>query len=343
MKDEILGKALASDTEIVPRYDVVLPDGTKVAENAEIVLKNPVTQEGTPYNKESVLQDETASLYGLDGSATVDGVLQYIGKYNLHWWKRRAKSFTVGDEISVTTSSDYQDIVNVSVSNKSSASASTTYYYSTQIGFEGDTLALTGTVGSARVSYNNFPNDVDDNLAGKYFISVTGKYWLASESCSAQRAYEEGDSLVWVTPIKEVVPNIGDWEYVYSENRNEYPDSGMLDGYEYVYMGVPFENAKFAPKMVVGSYYGTGAYGPNNKNSLTFDGEVAFIFITCGDSVSFLNVQLLTGVTYSTTDTSDFEGTLQVSYENNTVYWYSSNSEYVQQNKNTCGYIAFLI
>lgn len=78
MKDEILAKALDSDTEIVPRYDVVLPDGTKVAENAEIVLKNPVTQEGTPYNKEAVLQDATAALYGLGDNATVDGVLQIL-------------------------------------------------------------------------------------------------------------------------------------------------------------------------------------------------------------------------------------------------------------------------
>ena len=82
MKDEILAKALDSDTEIVPRYDVVLPDGTKVAENAELVLKNPVTQEGTPYNKEAVLQDATAALYGLE-DATVDEVLGIIP--SLYW------------------------------------------------------------------------------------------------------------------------------------------------------------------------------------------------------------------------------------------------------------------
>lgn len=61
MKDEILAKALSTDTEIVPRYDIVKPDGTKLAENAELVLKNAVTQQGTPYNKASVLTDETAA------------------------------------------------------------------------------------------------------------------------------------------------------------------------------------------------------------------------------------------------------------------------------------------
>lgn len=61
MKDEILAKALSTDTEIVPRYDIVKPDGTKLVENAELVLKNAVTQQGTPYNKARVLTDETAA------------------------------------------------------------------------------------------------------------------------------------------------------------------------------------------------------------------------------------------------------------------------------------------
>lgn len=62
MQDEILAKVLDSDTEIIPRYDIVLPDGTNLATNAQLVLKNQVTQEGTPYNKASVLTDETAAL-----------------------------------------------------------------------------------------------------------------------------------------------------------------------------------------------------------------------------------------------------------------------------------------
>ena len=66
MKDEILAKALDTDMEIIPRYDVVLPDGTKVAENAEIVLKNLIAQNGTPYNKASMLTDETSQLIGID-------------------------------------------------------------------------------------------------------------------------------------------------------------------------------------------------------------------------------------------------------------------------------------
>lgn len=53
-KDEVLEKALATDTSVIPRFDVVLPNGAKVAENAQIILKNPVVQEGMPINKISM-------------------------------------------------------------------------------------------------------------------------------------------------------------------------------------------------------------------------------------------------------------------------------------------------
>lgn len=50
-QNEILSKALSSDPDIIPRYDIVAPDGT-VIPNAQIILKNSVVQEGTPFNKE---------------------------------------------------------------------------------------------------------------------------------------------------------------------------------------------------------------------------------------------------------------------------------------------------
>lgn len=48
--DEILGKAVPSDSMAVPRYDIVNPDGTRPYQNVQLVLKNPVLQEGMPYN-----------------------------------------------------------------------------------------------------------------------------------------------------------------------------------------------------------------------------------------------------------------------------------------------------
>lgn len=67
--DEVLDRALDSDTTVIPRYDIVLPSGTKVAENAELVLKNPVLAEGMPVNKQ--VMDECLAASGTTaGTAT---------------------------------------------------------------------------------------------------------------------------------------------------------------------------------------------------------------------------------------------------------------------------------
>lgn len=84
-KDEVLGKALETDESVIPRFDVVRPDGSKVAENVEIRLKNPVTQEGMPINRNAMneclaasgVTEGTDTAYTLEqpGFALADGVL----------------------------------------------------------------------------------------------------------------------------------------------------------------------------------------------------------------------------------------------------------------------------
>lgn len=71
MKDEVLQKALESDTSVIPRYDIVLPNGTKVAENVQLVLKNTILTAGTLLNKQSLLKDVTAILYDLPMESAV--------------------------------------------------------------------------------------------------------------------------------------------------------------------------------------------------------------------------------------------------------------------------------
>lgn len=79
MKDEVLQKAIATDATVIPRYDIILPDGTKVAENVQLVLKNIILTSGTPLNKQSLLKDTTAALYGIDAAnALPDDVLVFI-------------------------------------------------------------------------------------------------------------------------------------------------------------------------------------------------------------------------------------------------------------------------
>ena len=74
-----------------------------------------------------------------------------------------------------------------------------------------------------------------------------------------------------VTSTYAKIHDAGDIEYLHSSNRAAYPDSGIVDGYEYEYLGVPLENAVGAPKIATGSYVGNGTYGANSPCSLTFD------------------------------------------------------------------------
>ena len=79
MRDEVLEKVLSTDATVVPRYDIVKPDGTKVAENVQVVLKNNTLVQGTPLSKQSLLKDATASAYELNPvTATPDDALKTI-------------------------------------------------------------------------------------------------------------------------------------------------------------------------------------------------------------------------------------------------------------------------
>lgn len=70
-----------------------------------------------------------------------------------------------------------------------------------------------------------------------------------------------------------------DVDYVYSADRNAYPDNGTSGDYTYQYLGIPFENAREASKVVVGQYTGTGRYGLASANQLVFNGTPKVVMI----------------------------------------------------------------
>ena len=71
MKDEVLDKALAGDPDVIPRYDIIDSDGNYIAHDVRLVLSNPVLTEGTVLNKQTLLKDTTAVLYGLSAESAV--------------------------------------------------------------------------------------------------------------------------------------------------------------------------------------------------------------------------------------------------------------------------------
>lgn len=135
----------------------------------EMVRADEPTQEGTPLNKANLLQDSVAKMYGLLESAIPNDVFAFLGKYNLHWWRRR------------------------------------------------------------RI-----------NTAG----------------------------------------TIGEWEYLFSADSNAHPKSGIVSGYEYEYIGIPYKNFTSPPIQVAyGKYTGTGAWGESSPNKLTFSFAPKVVFV----------------------------------------------------------------
>ncbi len=345
MQDEILAKALDTDTEVIPRYDVVLPDGTKVAENAELVLKNPVTQEGTPYNKESVLQDETAALYGLE-DATVDQVLQFLGKYNLYWWRRRTKTISIGEPQNIPATSEESLVESVAISRGNSTSDATTFSYSSsiEISEDGSGIILSAPV-SDTLSYNTYlTSEVTTKLSGKYYKSYAGNIWYVPENPNIRRytISSSPEYCVWVTPTSLVSLSIGEWEYIQSADRSAYPDSGFSGGYEYQFLNSPFQNFILpGAQIATGSYVGTGTYGSSNPKSLTFDFEPKFVLIFgsgSGSSAAFAFLSFLSQTGSAVQINSTVAGTLPASWVGNTVTWYSTTSANLQMNETNVTY-----
>ena len=263
-------------------------DGLKIDQVASAVKSSQ------KFKQDGLFSAATAALFGLGSDAVPDDCFAYLGKYAQYWWKR-SKSTTVW----------YADIVSGGTNRKnittaSSASATTDIRYSeTSAGREPWTPVDPLDSGWCCVAY--CPVDSKDAIA------VTGPY----------RVQINRDSL----DIKSRVDTVS--EYVQSSDRNAYPDSGEQDGYEYEYLGVPFDNAVNAPKIETGSYVGTGTYGADNPNSLTFGFEPKFFICISSMGKSFLSsssdgTMWVYGFTYGGN-----YNTPTFSLSENTLRWYS--------------------
>ena len=144
-----------------------------------------------------------------------------------------------------------------------------------------------------------------------------------------------------VTSIKTTAP-AGDWQYLQSSNRSAYPDSGIQDGYEYEYLGIPFDNAVTAPKIETGSYVGTGTYNSASPNTLTFGFVPQLVFLFMAPSPRFAVAANGQSVFRSDTAETSSIGYTNVKWDGNTMSWYNRTNADEQLNKNgqTYHYIA---
>lgn len=215
-----------------------------------------------------------------------------------YWWKRRALavSYTeVKTEKSVNSlaTGDTGDFIirlhdDSGVNNVYSITADLKYSDKINIDQSNGEITLVSPKTISGINARSIVGTELSPVIGKYVQSKTvkknggtvdnGIYLIPSDIPSELIAAALAGTVMWgawTDPMYKItskkVVNKGNWEYIFSDDRSAYPDSGEQNGYEYQFLGIPFENAREAPKIVIGSYVGTGKYGQSNPNELIFD------------------------------------------------------------------------
>lgn len=195
-----------------------------------------------------------------------------LDRYTQHWWKRR----TILQEIEIANS-----YAAVDLSDQPSTTAGVTISYSESAHVDAATNRIElDHPTTVDVSYSKYTNA--NVLAGKYFKNPVhdeiryvepGTQATRSSRDYSGSSYGKMYKVTIQTKETSIATEIGDWEYLQSNDRGAYPDSGISGGYEYQYLGQPFglDNLLGGTKIATGSYTGTGKYGPSNPNSLTLD------------------------------------------------------------------------
>lgn len=340
-----------------PGRVLITPEGGGAAFYATMTRADNPTQEGDPLNKNTLLKDSTAALFGLGNDAVPDDALEFLGEYNQHWWRRRTR--TDAGTYGYTKKSwmyGYARAIHVS----DSPSTANIYQVADSISINQSTGEI--TLDNPTTISGSYGNPAIE-LKGKYFINTsesqlskgTGTiiepntiYFLSADA-SFNKSSSGGvyyvtlssNSYIYTVESSYSATGItyGDWEYLRSDTSSTYPHSGMSDGYEYEYLGIPFENAVIAPKIATGSYVGTGTYGVDGAVTLTFDFTPKFVFIQNGTSNSLSILLLANGVTQTGDDTSSgaSNAVTMVIWGEKSVSWYAKNSGYQANAKNASG------
>lgn len=333
------------------------------ANTFDMVRADDPTQAGTPINKASLLKDATAALFGLTAAAVPDDVLAELGKYKQYWWRRRTPSKTQYVEKLTNVTAEDEDATISSRGTTVSVSKSISFDPNTgenvtMVNPESLSLESWDSVGTGIVQISKITDKAPCYLKVSPVTpliylpagSTTTKWFGGNGTMqvrynSSYTVYfgRSSDVPVIAKVVSTELANIpaSEWQYVQSSTRSAYPDSGTQDGYEYEYLGVPFDNAVAAPDIETGSYVGTGTYGQANPNTLTFGFAPKLVIIggrnnqnTYGSTIAIMDSAFFMAIAGKSSslspDSSSWEA---VSITGNSMSWYTTeNSDSYQFN-----------
>lgn len=328
-----------------PGRVLITPENGDAAFYATMTRADNPEQEGTPLNKNSLLKDATAALFGLGADALPDDVLRKIASdtSNLYVWKKTGASYV---EIVPTLSGPTGTTYSVGYNNES-------IQYSDELEVVSGTLKLKNP-STVTITTSNYAN-YSTLLCGKYF-TVTSNNSLSNYLCFGDdtelkiKSNTQGSFVVkggWYISAyteKTVTPHYG---YVCSFDKNAYPPA-VSDGFIYTALGM-LGSALESAKIVSGSYTGTGTYlaagGSDDETkmcSLEFEAPPKVVFIGRGDedASSVVNMMFIryagtrSFVQYCSYTSNDAE--VGVKFAGNKVLWRGTSA---QQQNNISGRI----
>lgn len=305
------------------------------ANTYDLTRADQPTQEGTPLNKASLLQDTTASAFGLGTDAVPDDALHLLSRFqrglgNEYIWAKEQWNWEV-----VKSNSTYSQIL-----VKSGDTNRTYVRYSDDIILDSDgNISLAEPITQIYPTYNSAGSLQLDN---KYVQLSSFSYADAEVQpvrFSDGVTFVSGDTYRLTYRIVDALYRRTLFGYVNSPSPDAYPPA-VSDGHTYNPLGQLGDKVRIA----TGSYTGTGTYGSSNPNSLTFSFPPEFLVISPNREP--YRLFLVRGMTKSSTRaTGGSDGDVAVAWNGSTVSWYgdSTGEAYLQLNRRGTPYFYFAI
>lgn len=326
-----------------------------MAKNIEINIKGSDGNYEVLYPKTNssttVINQNIINQFGLTEGSGLEDVLGELGKYNEYWWRRRkSASYTYVEERTNITEAvsivdreigstgvlgegyfEWSKNININISNGAFSLNNPVKVYA----WDTESVALLQNV------LNNLEKNIPcyiktfgEEYTNIYYLPENSTFNLYAKQGFTVCSYSSGNcgihllaksdsytnNFVVAQKVSTHIEDIpaGEFEYFHSINRSAYPDSGSQNGYEYEYLGVPFDNIPISGKIEFGRYLGNGIYGESHPNILTFKFSPKFVVVKGYQPTVFLR-DAKTGATWS----GNCEGgSYSCSFQGNSLEWY---------------------
>lgn len=289
----------------------------------DMVRADSPTDPGTPLSKANLLSDLVAEVFGLGSDAVPNDVLDLLSRFHRglgdeHLW---SVAPAVGryqlrlEELDETYGEEHGSAF---VSNNAIVQVADDVLVN---GETGDVTLVSPQ--KVTISLSMDPSQ----LVGKYLKTVTTEAGLTEGwiykclACEPESVYTR----LTAQHVTSVYVTAGDvYKYVNSPREDAYPPEED-DGNVYNYLG----QLGGGVQIVTGSYVGTGTYGTNNRNSLTFSFVPKMVWLDILTVSGFNSVPQYYILFQGCTEGFSFghNDHLTVAWSGRTVTWYFGKSD----------------